>query len=181
MFANKKPWYTRGPSIILTLLLICAAALLGWMGTDFAVKHTSGHEFCSSCHSMKPLQQSFLLDAHGGNNANGIQAQCTDCHLPHDSHLNYWYTKVTTSAYDIWMESTGKAQNVDWHAKRARVAEYTYDSGCLKCHNNLQQMPIDEDNLPVHQFYFQESTQSRCVTCHTVGHKNLTELLPPRP
>ena len=32
MFANNKPWYTRGPSIILTLLLLCGVALLGWMG-----------------------------------------------------------------------------------------------------------------------------------------------------
>lgn len=181
MFSQRRKWYQGFLGIIVLSVIGIGILLLGWAGTDYALKKTSGPEFCGSCHSMRPMLASFLADTHGGNNAMGMQAQCADCHLPQDNYFNYLYTKVTTSAYDIWLETTGKSKEIDWHAKRANAFSFTYDSGCLKCHNNLQEYPLDDSGKPQHADYFAPDANGRCLTCHNVGHKGLEALLPPRP
>ena len=116
---------------LLILALLGSGVLLSWAFTDKALHLTSDHQFCGSCHSMKPMQASFLRDPHGGRSATGIQALCTDCHLPHDSTVNYLWMKARNGAWDVWKEFVLGAEDVDWHAKRARANAYVYDSGCL--------------------------------------------------
>lgn len=150
--------------------------VLSWMGTDYALHATSDQQFCGSCHSMKPMQASYLEDKHGGRSTKGIQALCTDCHLPHDNYISYLYMKAKSGAWDVWKEFVLGAEDVDWHAKRARANEYVYDSGCLKCHNNLQSgSEISNKQFVAHKPYFLGTTEKSCIDCHSVGHKNLEQ------
>nr|WP_245583260.1 NapC/NirT family cytochrome c [Oceanospirillum beijerinckii] len=164
-----------------TLLLSTLALIIiaGWATTDYALHKTSDAAFCGSCHSMKPMQASFLQDKHGGHSTTGIQALCTDCHLPQDNYISYLYMKGKNGAWDVWKEFVLGAGDVDWHAKRAEANRYTYDSGCLKCHNTLiSASELNNKQFVAHKPYFQKRTEKTCVDCHKVGHKNLSLYLP---
>jgi len=102
---------------LLTFLAVSATlsllVVLSWMGTDYALHATSGEAFCGSCHSMKPMQASFLKDKHGGRSTTGIQALCTDCHLPQDNAVSYLYMKAKSGPWDVWKEFVLGAEEVD--------------------------------------------------------------------
>lgn len=165
-------------SLVLTGSALGLFSVLSWMGTDYALHATSDARFCGSCHSMKPMQASFLQDLHGGRSKSGVQALCTDCHLPQDSYVSYLYMKAKSGAWDVLKEFVIGAEDVDWHAKRARANEYVYDSGCLKCHNALQSgSEISNKQFVAHKPYFMGNTEKSCIDCHQVGHKNLTREL----
>lgn len=168
--------------VLLLLALLGLAVVVSWGVTDKALHLTSTEAFCGSCHSMKPMQASFLRDPHGGRSTTGIQALCTDCHLPHDSTVDYLWMKARNGALDVWKEFVLGAEDVDWHAKRARANEFVYDSGCLKCHNNLQAgSELDRAQFVAHQPYFLGTIEDSCIDCHRVGHTDLTRDLPPPP
>ena len=170
---------------IKALLILTFAGLgvvVSWAVTDTAIKLTSDQQFCGSCHSMKPMQASFLRDPHGGRSTTGIQAYCSDCHLPHDNYAHYLFEKARSGAWDVWMEFVIGAEDVDWHAKRLRANEYVYDSGCLKCHNNLQSgSEMDSAQFMAHKPYFLGTVNNTCIDCHQVGHTDLERFLPPPP
>ena len=64
---------------------------------------------------------------------------------------------------------------LDWQKLRARREEFVYDSGCLTCHQNLEEATADHG---FHIMYFENITDSQCATCHTeVGHANLNMYL----
>lgn len=168
-----------GLSVLIRWLFILATlavlVIASWIGTDFALHKTSDAAFCGSCHSMKPMQLSFLQDTHGGRSTSGIQALCTDCHLPQDNYISYLYMKGKNGAWDVWKEYVLGADDVDWHGKLTEVNRYTYDSGCLKCHNRLQSASeLSNKQFVAHKPYFQKRTDKTCVDCHKVGHNNLS-------
>lgn len=174
----------RQPQKRFWLKLISGAAalsllvVLSWMGTDTALHLTSDASFCGSCHSMKPMQQTFLQSSHGGKSTLGVQALCTDCHLPQDNKVNYLYHKAKNGAWDVWKEFVLGAEDVDWAAKLERANDYVYDSGCLKCHNNLQDgSQLSNRQFVAHKPYFQNRIEKQCVDCHQVGHPGLKALL----
>ena len=154
-------------------------ALLGWTGTELMFHATDGAEFCGNCHVMSPMVNSYRDDVHGGKNANGFRATCLQCHLPHDSPQAYGFAKARTGMHDLWAQWTYDLKQIDWEAKRERREEYTYDSGCLSCHENLERSTMASNKAFVaHRPYFQKTTQKTCVTCHAhVGHFELQENL----
>jgi len=165
-------------AVIVFGALLGLLSVISWMGTDYALHATSDQAFCGSCHSMKPMQASFLNDKHGGASTKGVQALCSDCHLPQDNYISYLYVKAKSGAWDVWKEFILGAEDVDWHAKRKRANEFVYDSGCLKCHNNLQAgSESSNKQFVAHKPYFLGTTEKSCIDCHSVGHKNLEQQL----
>ena len=148
---------------------------LSWLVGEESFTATSNADFCSGCHSMQPFAASHADNNHGGNNEYGIAASCTDCHLPHDSSANYFYTKAETGIHDIWVETFTDTSNIDWKAKTEHREEFVYDSGCLSCHVELEKATQGKEE---HQRYFAGETTSQCVSCHEeVGHSNLNKHL----
>lgn len=129
---------------------------------------------------MDPFEQAYELDVHGGNSSHGVQATCVDCHLPHDNAVVYFVGKAQTGLHDIWVENTTDTSQIDWRAKREHREDYVYDSGCLHCHNNLEQATkATNAGFIAHKAYFSGEIDDQCVTCHqNVGHKNLTSFIP---
>jgi cytochrome c-type protein NapC len=152
---------------------------LSWIITDEGITATSDAKFCVNCHSMKPFEASHNADVHGGKNAHGVRATCARCHLPHDSSFNYLYTKARTGLHDLWVETFADVENIDWESKRSYREEYTYDSGCLTCHTNLEEATLATNKAFVaHRDYFLGVTTDKCTTCHEhVGHANLSEYI----
>ncbi|NOY82352.1 MAG: cytochrome C [Kiritimatiellaeota bacterium] len=159
--------------------ILATGFLLGAGGalvTVVAVERTSGVEFCSTCHSMAPMVAAYRIDVHGGKNKNGLRTKCTACHLPHDNVLHYMYQKTVTGIEDVVVETFGRPDRIDWEKRRSRRERFTYDSGCVKCHEDLRvaTMPNPKAFIAHKDYFMGTSDKKTCVSCHeNVGHKNL--------
>ena len=90
---------------------------------------TSGVDFCATCHTMEPMVQAYLESKHGGNNRLGIRAKCADCHLPHDSLVNYFFAKVHAG---LWERLAGRLVLGENVGQAARFAtSHDVDAGLL--------------------------------------------------
>ncbi len=146
------------------------------LGTAEMIEKTSGHEFCGSCHSMEGVTLSFAQDIHGGNNKKGFSAKCADCHLPHDNVFHYVTAKAYTGAKDVLGELFW-ADSFDWPGNLKHKKEFTYTSGCIKCHD----LSIIRYDIPkaflAHRDFLSGKVRS-CVQCHeNVGHKYIKDFL----
>lgn len=140
-----------------------------------AVEKTGNSSFCISCHVMKPMQQAYLNDAHSGKNSLGIKAECTDCHLPHDNMFNYLFTKAVDGGRDLIYTAIGKDEKVNWIKNLDRKNKFVYDSGCLKCHQNVLSFKSSNTKQnDMHNRYLNQNNldnKLNCISCHThVGH-----------
>ncbi|MGB5832550.1 MAG: NapC/NirT family cytochrome c [Thiohalocapsa sp.] len=165
----------------LTLLSVVVSG--SWVVTETALQATSGQEFCTVCHTMKPFAEAYAADVHGGNNPKGLSAACANCHLPHDSQTGYLVAKVKTGLYDVWAEAAALFEEPDWVDNLEHRESFVYDSGCLSCHSRLEQAENQTQAATfAHQTYFKGAGAMHCVTCHTqVGHKGLLERLSAEP
>ncbi len=175
--SNKK--MIVGVAVAFTLVGLIIAFI-----TTIAVKETSAVNFCSSCHSMKPMANAYLNSVHGGFGKTGFVAKCTDCHLPHESTLGYLVQKVRTGIHDVVAEITQDTYRIDWKEKREERREFLYDSSCLHCHENLlNATKPNKKAYLAHKAYFSGKLQvevehkkekAMCVDCHKyVGHYEL--------
>ena len=69
------------------------------------------------------------------------------------------------------MRTIGKFQgccsNPDWLGNLSHRTAFTYDSGCLSCHAELQQAAGgDRAELIAHRSYFRGTTAKACTDCH---------------
>jgi len=188
---GKKFWFSWKGLAALITLGVFAGIVISFV-TVVAVKETSGVNFCSSCHSMKPMAEAYRNDVHGGYGDSGVVAKCADCHLPHESTLGYLVQKARTGVWDVWVESTHDTSKIDWHEKRDERRNWVYDSGCLHCHENLLRgTRPNKKAFTAHKAYFAKKlvVQSdegrdlaRCVDCHKhVGHYQIEKHLPEAP
>ncbi len=168
-----------GLAVVFTLVGLVIAFI-----TTVAVKETSAVNFCSSCHSMKPMANAYLNSVHGGFGKTGFVARCTDCHLPHKSTLGYLVQKVRTGIHDVVTEITADTYNIDWEEKREERRNFLYDSSCRHCHENLlNATKPNKKAYLAHKAYFSgklkvevehKKEQAMCVDCHKyVGHYEL--------
>lgn len=165
--------------LAVTFVILGVVMAGSWALMETAIGRTSDFEFCTSCHSMVPMGKSYEQDVHGGNNVDGTRAECTQCHLPHESQIDYLLAKARTGTHDIWAELTKDTDTIDWRSMRERREEYVHDSGCLHCHSQLQRATEGNNKAFVaHRPYFLGETDKHCVSCHEhVGHHQLGEYL----
>jgi cytochrome c-type protein NapC len=182
---SKKGWAVFIGGAIIGLGISYVAAVM--------VDKTGQPQFCTSCHEMKPMGESFKFSVHGGNNPVGFAAHhCTDCHLPHDSLIGYLWHKGLSGMRD-GLAHAGIIKKVDFSKNFWRMSEYTYDSGCLKCHEGIKDIDenpgLSENIKMIHKKYYWEAKANgeevSCVTCHNdythanFAHPNLLERLNP--
>ena len=166
----KKNW-----KVALLCIGFGVAGLLFSLGMAEGIHATSGAEFCVGCHVMEPMVEAYEEDIHGGKNSHGIRAECTDCHLPHESVFGYVVAKGISGMKDVWGNVVKDPTKIDWQERRTHREHFVYDSGCLSCHAQLEEATMSNMKafLP-HRDYFLGRTNMTCVSCHeNVGHKNL--------
>lgn len=160
------------------MLVIVIPLLLsaGWVIAQYVIARTSGVEFCASCHSMEPMAASYRLDVHGGRSIHGVQAACSDCHLPQGDSLSFMWEYWNRLVGDAWVELFHGSGATDWESLRGERESYVYDSGCLGCHANLLgAFPRNTDAFAAHKSYYRGESRSACVSCHSsVGHDDLS-------
>ena len=177
-----------------TIGALIVGALIG-LGISYvaavAVDKTGQPNFCASCHTMKPMVESFHYSVHGGNNPQGFAAHhCTDCHLPHNSLIGYLVAKGISGTRDA-LAQVGLIKRVDFKENYHEMKNYVYDSGCLHCHEGIKDpekaVGLSENIKQIHQKYYWDAKKSgkdiSCVSCHNdttmtnFAHPNLLESL----
>lgn len=153
---------------------------VSWVVTETMVEQTAGVEFCGTCHTMQPMVAAYLKDVHGGGGPEGVQAKCNDCHVPHENAFVYMVRKAQFGIHDVWAQLTYDLDEINWQEKRAHRELFVFDSGCLKCHKDLERATSPSAPAFIaHRAYFGEEADVKCVSCHPrVGHDALARHLP---
>ncbi len=169
--------------VILVLLLIgTAIGLLAALPATEVLHALSSNEFCSSCHTMKPMAETFANSVHGGNNSQGFVAECVDCHLPKSNVVEELYVKGTSGIRHLWGEYVLRMEALDYKTLHPKRTEYVFDSGCINCHKDLERRAklATKDSKPAdwsHQLAFErKATDSnwQCSSCHyDIAHPQL--------
>jgi len=144
---------------------------------------TNDLEFCTSCHGMKFVYQEYKHSSHFSN-ASGVQAVCSDCHVPKD-----WTAKLVRkirASKDVYYWITGSINTEEkFTAKRYQLAQSVWhdmeqsdSKECRNCHN-FEQMNLNQQGLFAASYHTQaQQQQQTCINCH----KGIThELAKPEP
>lgn len=174
--------------IIIISITVFATLIFTWGGHEVIVQ-TGKAPFCGSCHAWDGdiAQTNLNDDVHGQNNPKGIMVKCTDCHLPNSSIIAYLGVKAKNGVSEVITTLTKDPTKKDWLKDREEARKnHTYDSACLKCHENITNLSELDKGFNVsaskmHKKYLEfkdTKEQMKCTDCHKyVGHKELGKLL----
>ena len=152
--------------IVLTLICVLASG--------FMIEATNTDRFCVTCHAMTPFRTAWKNSVHGGNNPQGVAAQCVDCHLPHGNFVEYIAAKGYTGTRDVIMNLTIDVAAHDWAGRAEHRRDFTYDNACRQCHMDLTPAGMKLSGILAHRQYLLGDLGKRCVDCHEhVGPKHM--------
>lgn len=146
--------------------------VLFWGGFNWAMEETNTMEFCISCHEMESTVYQEYKETVHYQNASGVRAICSDCHVPHD-----WAHKVVRKVYatrELYHHFMGTIDTPEkFEAHRAEMAqrvwatmEATDSRECRNCHAfesmafHLQSQEA-QDQMPT---AWEEG--GTCIDCH---------------
>ena len=160
-----------GFGIVVTVLLVLASG--------FMIESTNTDTFCVSCHYMNPFRDAWRASPHGGTNPRGVVAQCVDCHLPHDSYLQYLVVKGRTGASDYYHNLFIDPYTYDWEGNaEAHRQSFTFDSACRSCHMDLTPPGMRRGGFLAHRAKLRGETEKTCTQCHPhVGHQDMLDMV----
>ncbi|MFV0480661.1 MAG: cytochrome c3 family protein [Campylobacteraceae bacterium] len=175
--------------ILLIILITFIGSVIVIYSGEKVVKVTGDAPFCGSCHKWDGLiaEAAIADNVHGSANPKGVKASCTSCHLPHDNIAKYLAVKAKNGIAEGWTTLTGNPEEKDWIANRDNARKnYTYDSSCLSCHENILTLAKDDTELALgsskmhlkYEEFKNTKDKMMCTSCHKhVGHKDLGKVL----
>lgn len=145
------------------------------LGTTNYILHVTGeNEFCYTCHSHDAfIRPEYEASSHF-QNAAGVRAGCSDCHLPHDN----WFALVAAKAkasLDILPELMGELDTAEkYEAHRAEMAESVWahfrenDSAyCRSCHSfDAMDLEAQERRTARRHTAAAGGSGETCIDCH---------------
>jgi nitrate/TMAO reductase-like tetraheme cytochrome c subunit len=171
-------------SIFALLLVGVAVGATMTVGTQVAMAVTGSNEFCgTACHSHTQfVYPEYKVSVHGSNRT-GVQAGCSDCHVPHAYPAKIIY-KTRAGIRDAIAEFQGTISTKEkFEAKRWELANNVWDemrannsANCRTCHTPaaMDAAKQNEDAVREHKKF--ASGKATCIDCHTgVAHVEPTE------
>ena len=153
------------PGLIIGALVI--------MGVGKALDATSTNEYCMSCHIHPAADMSWKRSVHYETQS-GYRVACIECHLPPKGH-GYLAEKGKTGLRDLWSYWTKDSASFEWNdrGRLENARNYTYESSCIKCHENLFPLKLTKAGEDAH-LYFKQTKKTpdlHCINCHlNAGH-----------
>jgi len=151
--------------------LLIGMALI--IGAGKAITSTSTNKYCVSCHIHPAADASWKRSVHYDTRS-GYRIACVECHLPPKGH-GYLFEKAKTGLRDLWSYWTKDSASFDWQGRRSleNARGYTYESSCIKCHENLFPAKLSKEGEDAHLYYRQQkkTPELHCINCHlNAGH-----------
>ena len=114
--------------------LICLAIILTF---NKVLTFTSTDQYCMSCHVHPWAEETWKLSPHH-NNRTGVTVHCVECHLPPKGE-GYIFAKAKHGAKDGYGKYFKDSTKINWDSKKLldNAKGFTYESSCIKCHENL--------------------------------------------
>lgn len=107
--------------------------------------YTDSPEFCSSCHIMTQVHESFT-------DSNHADLACGDCHLPHDNIVNKYVFKAKSGIGHVYYNSLG-ADKIPKVLLATEGTKEIMTDNCLGCHESTL------DNVS-------HDAKDSCSSCH---------------
>lgn len=161
-----------------TVIIFVVGLLIGGVGFGSFVQHTSTVDFCTSCHEMRnTVYEEYKKSVHF-NNAHGVRASCSDCHIPHD--WSKTLARKVLAVKDVYHHLVGTIDTPEkFEAKRLELAQKVWarmkadDSReCRNCHS-FDAMEFD-DQRPRAKKQHENAQRDNmtCIDCHKgIAHK----------
>jgi formylglycine-generating enzyme len=151
--------------------LIIGMALI--LGAGKVITSTSTNNYCISCHIHPAADASWKRSVHYETRS-GYRVSCVECHLPPKGH-GYLLAKAKTGLRDLWNFRTKDSASFDWQGKGSLeyARTYSYESSCIKCHENLFPAKLSKTGEDAHLYYRQQkkTPELHCINCHlNAGH-----------
>jgi cytochrome c-type protein NapC len=165
---SKKKWALGGGAIA---ALIALGAILMWAGSA-TVHMTNSVEFCISCHEMKENNFSEYSETIHAKNRTGVQAVCSDCHVPHDS-IGLIKRKIF-AVTDVWHHLLGTIDTKEkFENHRAELAsrvwkhmKETDSQECRQCHQASAMDQSLQGPTAIKQHKRMVTENKTCIDCH---------------
>ncbi len=155
------------------LVLGGVAGVLFWGGFSAFVEYSNTPEFCISCHEMRVFVFEEYKRTSHYQNASGVRAACSDCHVP-----KAWGPKIARKIEATFKELPQKVlgsinTKEKFEAKRLEMAAYVWRSmratdsrECRNCHS-LEAMTL-ETQKPRARAQHEDAlkTGETCIDCH---------------
>ncbi|MDX2507082.1 MAG: NapC/NirT family cytochrome c [Gammaproteobacteria bacterium] len=154
-----------------SIILIFFAGVVSFAGFNSILAYTNETEFCTSCHSMKVNLEELKQTLHY-KNASGVQATCSDCHVPTE-----FFPKIKAKilAYkDVLHEVLGTIDTPEkYEAYRWEMASSVWkkmranDSReCRNCHD-YDNMALEEQGRQARKKHPRAQLKGQtCIDCH---------------
>ncbi|WP_174734946.1 cytochrome c3 family protein [Mesobacillus harenae] len=129
----------------LLLFIGVFAGIIFSVVTVKTLAYTDSPEFCSGCHIMTEVHNSFTDSNHAG-------LSCGDCHLPHDNVVNKYTYKAKAGMNHVYYNTLGE-EKIPKVLHPVESTEQVVNENCIDCHENtLNNVSHD--------------SKDSCVTCH---------------
>ncbi len=161
-------WWT----LVAVLLVGAMIGVVGWGGFNTAMEATNSLEFCVSCHEMRDnVYQEYKKTIHY-QNASGVRAICSDCHVPRDwTHKIVRKIQATNELYHWALGSIDTREKFE--AKRPQMARHEWDRmrasdsrECRNCHS-YDAMDFHRQNAKAAAAMTNAmKTGQTCIDCH---------------
>lgn len=90
--------------------------------------YSDSPEFCSSCHIMTQVHDSFTDSTHA-------ELACGDCHLPHDNIVNKLTEKAKAGMGHVYYNTLG-VEKIPGVLHTTENSQEIINENCISCHEN---------------------------------------------
>ena len=159
------------------------AGVLYWGGFNWALELSNTESFCISCHEMRDnVYETYTKSIHY-NNASGVRAICSDCHVP--KAWRYKMLRKIAASKEIYHKLLGTVDTAEkFDAKRLELAQRVWKNmeendsrECRNCHqmtamalaNQSRRARNQHDNAIVGV-----EDGDTCIDCHKgIAHRSV--------
>lgn len=180
----KRAWtWFRTPSARLaagTLLFAgVVAAAVGWGSFSAFLHYSNSLGFCISCHEMREFVYAEYRESSHHQNASGVRAICSDCHVPKAFGPKLW-RKVVATFNEVPKHLMGTIDTREkFDARRLTLAEHVWadmkandSQACRSCHSDEAIKLVAQKPRARGQHEEALKSGETCIDCHQgVAHK----------
>ncbi len=172
------------PSARFTLLTLLGvgfvAGIIFWGGFNTFMEFTNTMTFCTSCHEMKSTVYEEYKKTPHYQNASGVRAICSDCHVPKPWPAKLARKMRATNELFHWLAGTVDTPE-KFEAKRRELAEHVWTTmkatdsrECRNCHSFTSMELAKQRPRARGKHEGAIAKNETCIDCHKgIAHKHV--------